>query len=140
MFIKDYQQTFSVIRMCQVLGVSRAGFYAWLTRPESRHKYDDRYFVDAIKTSFGHSKHTYGYRRVYADLKAKQVVCGRDRVARLMREQALKPKMRRRFRATTDSRHLKPVAVSLRQPMSISVGHRILPMFQPKKAGFILRQ
>lgn len=113
MFIEENQGIFTIQTMCNVLGVSRAGFYAWKNRPESQHQRDDNDFIISIKESFDGSRHTYGYRRVYADLKEKHIDCGRDRVARLMRENHLYPKVRKRFKATTDSRHNKPVAENL---------------------------
>lgn len=110
MFIEENQSVFTIKRMCKLLSVSRAGFYAWKKRGESRHQREDKAFMLSIKESFEASRQTYGYRRVYADLKERNIACGRDRVARLMRENHLHPKMRKRFKVTTDSRHNQPVA------------------------------
>lgn len=73
--------------MCTVLAVSRGGFYAWLVRPRVR---DDERILVAMRTSFGESGQTYGVRRIWLDLQAWQIICGRERLARLMRAAALK--------------------------------------------------
>ncbi len=92
MFIRQNQTVFSMQAMCKMLQVSRAGFYAWLKRPESQRQCDDKIFIKLIKESFNHSRQTYGHRRIHADLKGHQHNCGRDRVRRLMRENQLRPK------------------------------------------------
>jgi transposase InsO family protein len=100
---------FSVQVMCEIFSVSRSGFYAWKKRPESARKKDDRRLLTIIKSSFQSSRDTYGYRRVYHDLLDQNENCGKHRVARIMRENGIRPKTKRKFRVTTDSRHNKPV-------------------------------
>ncbi len=95
--------------MCEILNVSRAGFYAWRNRPESTRKQEDKRLVTLIKTSFDDSRSTYGYRRICKDLRAQEEHCGKHRIARLMRENELRPKTKRRFKVTTDSNHNKPI-------------------------------
>jgi putative transposase len=82
--------------MCEALGVSRGGFYAWLTRPRSRRSWDDEELGTKVRTSFLGSDRTYGARRVWRDLLADGVSCGLHRIERLMRSQALKARPRRR--------------------------------------------
>ncbi len=72
--------------MCQILEVSRSAFYDWLKSPESKHKKDDRKLVLEIKRVHNESFETYGIRRVHAQLNEDGIQCGRNRVARLMRE------------------------------------------------------
>jgi len=92
-----------------MLDVSRAGFYAWCKRPESRRKGEDKRLGELIQTSFKRSRQTYGYRRVQRDLDAEGAHCGKGRILRLMREQNIRPKTRRKFKMTTDSNHTKPI-------------------------------
>lgn len=94
--------------MCKIFCVSRAGFYAWRKRPESKHKRDDKRYLVLIKASFKRSRETYGYRRIHDDLIDQNEMCGKHRVERLMRENNIKPKTRRKFKVTTDSKHNKP--------------------------------
>jgi putative transposase len=100
---------FSIQIMCEIFSVSRSGFYAWRKRPESRRRKDDRNLLALIKTSFQSSRDTYGYRRVHHDLREQNEVCGKHRIARIMRENGIRPKTKRKFRVTTDSGHNKPI-------------------------------
>jgi transposase InsO family protein len=86
-----------VAALTRKLGVSRSGYYAWRNREASRRKLGDQRLLPVIQEIFKESRETYGYPRVHADLKARHIVCGRHRVARLMRENGLKARMARRF-------------------------------------------
>lgn len=94
--------------MCQVLGVSRAGFYLWLKRPASSRNVENRQLLSEIRAIHQQSRGTYGSPRVYAELRAQSKHYGRNRIARLMREHRIQCKRKRKFRATTDSRHNFP--------------------------------
>jgi transposase InsO family protein len=99
--------------MCRLLGVSKSGFYAWRGRPESaRSRGDARLAVD-IAAVHKRSRGRYGSPRVHAELQARGIGVGRKRVERLMREQGLCARPRRRFRKTTDSQHSNPIAPNL---------------------------
>ena len=82
--------------LCGALGVSRGGFYAWLTRPRSQRSHDDEELGTKVRISFVASDRTYGARRVWHDLLAEGVSCGLHRIERLMRLQALRARPRRR--------------------------------------------
>ena len=82
--------------LCEALGVSRGGFYAWLTRPRSQRSRSDEEIGAKVRSSFLGSDRTYGARRVWRDLAAEGVSCGLHRIERLMRLQALKARPRRR--------------------------------------------
>jgi putative transposase len=109
-FIRDHREDFPVRLMCGVLEVSPSGFYDWLRRPESPRAAEDRALVAKIQAVHGDSRRTYGSPRVHASLKAEGYRIGRKRVARLMRENDIRARTRRKFRVTTDSRHDHPVA------------------------------
>jgi putative transposase len=82
--------------MCGALGVSRGGFYAWLTRPRSKRSRVDEELAAKVRASFLASDRTYGARRVQKDLAEDGVFSGLHRIERLMRLQALKARPRRR--------------------------------------------
>jgi putative transposase len=82
--------------MCEALGVSRSGFYAWLTRPPSQRSLDDERLGTQVRQSFLASDRTYGARRVWHDVLALGKRCGLHRIERLMRAQALRARPRRR--------------------------------------------
>jgi putative transposase len=82
--------------MCESLGVSRSGFYAWLNRPRSQRSLDDEMLSGKIRQSHIASDRTYGARRVWHDVLAIGQSCGLHRIERLMRAQALRARPRRR--------------------------------------------
>jgi putative transposase len=86
----------STPKACRTVGVSRCGFYAWLTRPRSERSRSDEVLGAKIRASFLASDRTYGARRVWHDLIAEGVSCGLHRIERLMRQQGLKARPRRR--------------------------------------------
>jgi len=95
-FVAKHRGIWAVDLMCGALGVSRGGFYAWLTRPRSRRSRSDEEIGAKVRTSFLDSDRTYGARRVWRDLLADGVSSGLHRIERLMRSQALKARPRRR--------------------------------------------
>jgi putative transposase len=82
--------------MCGALGVSRGGFYGWLTRGRSRRSRSDEDLGARVRASFLASDRTYGARRVWRDVLAEGASCGLHRIERLMRQQGLKARPRRR--------------------------------------------
>lgn len=100
---------FRIKTMCTIFGVSRAGFYAWRKRPESPRKCDDKRFLNIIQERFKKSRQTYGYRRIHNDFLDLREACGKHRIARIMKENNIRPKTKRKFKVTTDSNHTKPI-------------------------------
>lgn len=95
-FVAKHRGIWPVKYTCEALGVSRSGFYAWLTRPPSERSRANEKLGTAIRHSFLQSDHTYGARRVWHDLLATGHACGLHRVERLMKAQALRARPRRR--------------------------------------------
>ncbi len=125
-FIRRHACEHPVAWMCQVLGVSLSGYYAWLHRPESQRRRDDRRLLLEIRSIHRQSRRRYGSPRVYRELRGRGIACGRHRVARLMRQDGLEGSFRRRFRVTTDSRHRWPVAANhLARRFSVSRPDRV---------------
>jgi putative transposase len=86
-----------VSRLCRVLGVARAGYYAWASRPLSARTVADQALTEQIREIHARSRGTYGAPRVHAELRlALQVRVGRKRVARLMRTAGIVGVHRRR--------------------------------------------
>ena len=107
------KREFPVQRLCKVLGVSQSGYFAWKDRPACRRKHEDMVLLAHIRSAFALSNATYGSPRMTRELRDEGITIGRHRVARLMRENALKARQRRRFKRTTDSLHAFPVAPNL---------------------------
>jgi putative transposase len=101
--------------LCDVLGCSRSGFYAWCTRaPSAREKSDERLAVE-IAATHAKSRKRYGSPRVHRALRKKGIRVGQKRVARLMRTKGIVARQKRRFRRTTDSNHSDPIAPNVVQ-------------------------
>jgi len=109
-FIEAHRTRFAVVTMCRVLMVSKAGYYAWRTRPRSARAQQNAQLVQAIRVVHAASARTYGSPRMHRELAARGHPCSENRVARLMRADGLRVKTKRRFRVTTQSRHHAPVA------------------------------
>ena len=99
-----------VATLCRVLEVSRSGFYAWEDRDPSKRSMDDDKLVVEIVAIHKASRETYGSPRVHMELQAMGIAVSRKRVARLMRTLGLESPRKKRFKATTDSKHDMPVA------------------------------
>jgi len=95
-FIARHRGIWQTRQMCQSLGVSRGGFYEWLSRPESCRSRENRQLLVQIRTSFEQSDRTYGSPRVWRDLRAWGFACSKRRVERLMRAAGLKARSKRR--------------------------------------------
>ena len=95
-FVARHRGVWPVNVMCGALGVSRSGFYAWLTRPRSQHSLEDEVLGKQVRQSFLGSDRTYGARRVWHDVLELGLRCGLHRIERLMRAQALRARPRRR--------------------------------------------
>jgi putative transposase len=109
-FIGAEKAAYPVRLLCRTLQVSRAGFYAWHTRPPApRTRADERLGLE-IAAIHAESRQRYGSPRVHAELADRGCRTSRKRVARLMRDRGLAARRRRRFRVTTHSRHPFPIA------------------------------
>jgi transposase InsO family protein len=104
---------FSVRDCCRALRVSPSGFYAWQHRPESARAARDRQLRVHIQASYAASRGRYGRPRVWKDLREAGERVSEKRIARLMREDGLRARARKRFRSTTLSEHDQPVAANV---------------------------
>ena len=95
-FVAKHRGAWPVGMMCAALGVSRSGFYAWLTRPRSRRELVNVVIGQQVRQSFLDSDRTYGARRVWRDVLEAGHRCGLHRIERLMRAQTLRARPRRR--------------------------------------------
>jgi putative transposase len=112
-FIAAEKAHHALSRLCRCLRVTRSGFYAWRRRPESAHAQRDRRLKILVRTSFDASQGRYGSPRIHRDLIEWQEPVSRTRVVRLMQEEGLKARVRKRFKGTTMSDHDQPVAANL---------------------------
>jgi transposase InsO family protein len=113
-FMREYRGSYKIKRMCEVLKVSRSGYYAWERHQPSTRQRDDEALLRQIREIHTQSRRLYGSPRVAAELKKQGARCGKNRVARIMKEHSIKAEVKkRRFRRTTDSRHPYALASNL---------------------------
>ena len=109
--IEQSQSVFAVKSLCRVLKVSRSGYYDWLKRQPSKRQKEDQALKLKIQQIWAAKRQAYGYPRIWAELRAEGLLISRKRVARLMRELALKSKKPKPFKPkTTLSDPSHPVA------------------------------
>ena len=129
-FIAKHRGIWPAEWLCGALGVSRGGFYAWLTRPRSRRSRSEDELGAKVRASFLASDRTYGARRVWHDMLAEGVSCGLHRIERLMRLQALKARPRRR-RLPPDLGERQ----ASKRPLPTANGSLTSPMCGQRRAG-----
>jgi putative transposase len=112
-FIAAKKAQYPIEVLCDVLEVSRAGFYAHHTRPKSKHATRDELLGEKIVAIHAEGRRAYGSPRVHEQLAKQGEHVSRKRVIRLMQERDLRGKRRRHFHTTTDSDHVMPVASNI---------------------------
>ena len=112
-FITDNANQWPISWLCDALGVSTAGYYAWCDREASTQQQRRDALLVEIQTVHAEAKARYGSPRIHAELVDRGHDCCVNTVARIMREAGIASKTKRRFRQTTDSNHKHPVAENL---------------------------
>lgn len=109
--MKTLENQYPVLDCCRALDVSRSGFYAWQRRAPSERRQANAELTSEIQSLFVEYRKCYGSPRMTRELHRRGRVCGKNRVARLMRQKGLRVVQRRCFRPqTTDSQHDYPIA------------------------------
>ena len=110
-WVEERRCEFPVAVMCRVLGVSRAGYYAWRVRPPSDTAQRRDRLTDVIRAIHEEPRlDSYGSPRMTRELNARGVACCVNTVAKVMRAAGIRAKSTRRFVRTTDSQHRLPVS------------------------------
>lgn len=84
--------------MCSVLGVTRSGYYAWMNKREGQRDKENKYLLERIRSIYEKSRKNYGAPRIHSALLKENVLCGCNRVARIMRDNGIVAKTYKRFR------------------------------------------
>lgn len=112
MFIHKHRSEFRIAKMCQVLNVSRSGYYAYIKRPESAQSKRRTELLTTIRTIYIENERIYGAPRIAESLPPEHKACI-GTVAKLMRQAGIRSKTAKKFKATTNSNHSLPVAENL---------------------------
>ena len=127
-FIQQYHSSFPVVKMCQVLNCYPSGYYRWLKAPNSSRSQANERLKERIKELYDEHGEMAGSPMITEDLKAEPEFSnvGKNRVARLMKEDGLKCKYVKKFVTTTDSKHKEPVADNLlNREFNVSYPNRV---------------
>jgi putative transposase len=109
-FIKDHREEFPIDIMCEILEVSSSGYYDWMKRDHTAKEARKNVLVEKISQIHDGSRRSYGSPRVFEVLKGMGEKISRPTVERLMRDNEIKARSKRRFKVTTDSKHDLPIA------------------------------
>lgn len=99
--------------MCKVLSVSKSGYYKWINSEPCKGEIQNRDLLKQIRRIHEQSRRTYGSPRITKELQSMGYKVSRPRVARLMRKAGIRSRIKRKYVATTDSKHKYPVAPNL---------------------------
>ena len=111
--MKEMRLKYSIPQMCRVLGVSASGYYRWLRRKPSKHAQEEGKLEVEIKAAHKRTRETFGPERLQRDLAVHGVKAGVCRIRRIRKKLGIRCKQKRKFKATTDSKHTLPVAENL---------------------------
>lgn len=112
-FMDDQREVFRVKKMCKVLKVSRSGYYAWKKHVPNKRKKANEWLLARVREAYIKSRKIYGSPRIKDALNDQGIVCGKNRVARIMRDNGIRALIRKKFRRTTESGHSYPVSENL---------------------------
>ena len=112
-FIDEQEKAWPISLMCDVWGVSRIGHDDWTARGLSRRVRSNNELARRIREIFAGHRQRYGAPRIANTLHNEGIECSKNRIARRMRILGLKAIQAKKFKATTDSKHSKPVAPDL---------------------------
>ena len=113
-WIDAHRNDFDLAQMCDVIGVSVSGYRAWKRGgTPDRKRLTDAQLLALIRAIHAEVKHAYGSPRMTRALRKRGFAASETRVERLMRENGIRARHKRRFKATTDSKHKLPVAPNL---------------------------
>ena len=125
-FVRAHRQQFSVRRLCQVLGVSRSGYYDWYDRKPSVRSQRDHELLEQIQKIHKENKQAYGGIKTWKAMKLAGVGCGKHRVARIRRSGGIEAQRRRKFRLAYRSRqNTQPAPNLLKWPFLASQPNQV---------------
>lgn len=119
-FIHVHQAEHRLVQLCQTLGVSRSGYYAWRRRPASPRTRANARLVRQMQQLHRQTKERYGAVKLWRALLASGVACGRHRVTRLRRQYGLLARRVQRFRVAIEHHQFAPPAPNRLQQIFVA--------------------
>ena len=111
--MREMRLNYPVQLLKRVLSVSAGGYYAWMDRPLSKWAREESRLEIEIRAADKRTRHVYGAEKLQYDLAERGVRVGICRIKRIRRKLGIRCKQKRKFKATTDSRHTLPVAENI---------------------------
>ena len=111
--MRGMRLTYSLPLLSRMLGVSSSGYYGWVDRPLSQRALEEIRLEVEIKAAHYRTRQTYGPERLQGDLAENGIQVGICRIRRIRKKLGLRCKQKKKFKATTDSRHKLPVTENL---------------------------
>ena len=121
--VKRLSSAHALNTLCETLEISRSGYYAWLNRKPGKRTLEDVAIRREILKAHSAAP-TYGADNIHADVREK-LVCGRNRVRRLMKEMGVRSIRKRKYKATTNSRHNHSVSPDLTKTVMVSKPNQV---------------
>jgi len=112
-FIKAHRRDYRVAKLCKVLEVSRSRYYAWENRPKSARTIENELLTEQIKVIHLKKRRTYGSRKMTEEIRRNGKAVNHKRIERIMKQEGLRSKVAKKFKATTNSQHNLPVTENL---------------------------
>jgi putative transposase len=109
MFIHEHRSDYRLEKMCYVMEVSRSGYYKWLGRPESERERQHKEWTQQVKEVYDENRQVYGSPKVTQRLNQKGITVSQRTVTRIMKENGIRSKTVKKYKATTNSKHSLPV-------------------------------
>jgi len=124
--MKEMRLRYSIPQMCRFLGASPSGYYRWLKRKPSKRAQEEGRLEVEIKAAHQRTREIFGPERLQRDLAEHGVKAGVCRIRRIRKKLGIRCKQKRKFKATTDSKHTLPVAENvLNQQFKAAAPNRV---------------
>jgi putative transposase len=114
-FVTQHRDRYPVEKLCDLLGISRSGYYVWKSRKPSQREHGIEILIAHIRRIHAKYRKVYGSPRIHAALKKEGIHCNPKTVAKYMRQEGLSGQRKQRKVVTTNSKHDFPVAPNLLQ-------------------------
>lgn len=112
-WIAKHSKDFPVAVLCRFMAISRSRYYDWLNAPKTEREKENKQLLAILTALFQKGRGTYGTRRLKREFAKLGYVVSRRRIGRLMNQAGLACKTKKKFKATTDSKHTQPIAPNL---------------------------
>jgi putative transposase len=124
--MKELRLHYPLPHICQVLNVSASGYYAWVDRPLSKWAREEGRLEVEIRVAHKRTRQVYGAEKLQRDLAEHDIRVGICRIKRIRRKLGIRCKQKRKFKATTNSRHTLPVAENiLEQQFKVAAPNKV---------------